>query len=80
MGIRQAVANRLVFLCGGKNITINQLATRSGVSRSTVKNILYGKSKNPGIATIKKLCDGLEIPIGDFFSTPEFKNLDQEIK
>ena len=61
-------------------MTINKLAIESGVSPSTVKSILYGKSKNPGIVTIKMLCDGLGITLTDFFSTDEFKNLEQEIK
>lgn len=74
------IKNRLLFLCENKNITINKLATNSGVSPSTLKNILYGKSKNPGIITLKMLCDGMDISLFDFFDTEEFKNLEQEIK
>ena len=80
MNTRQTVAARLVALCGQQNITINKLATRSGVSPSTLKNILYGKSQNPGIVTIKMLCDGLGITLGEFFSTPDFDCLEQEIQ
>lgn len=80
MDTRTAVANRLVALCGQKGWTVNKLATRSGVSPSTVKSILYGNSKNPGVVTIKLLCDGLEISLEEFFSGPEFEKLDQELK
>ncbi len=75
-----AVRNRILQLCGERNITINHLANLCGLPPSSVKNILYGKSKNPKIITIKKLCDGLGITLGEFFSTPEFDVLEQEIK
>ena len=74
------VKNRILNLCEEKRMTINKLATESGVAPSTIKNILYGKSRNPGIVTLKMLCDGLGITIVDFFSTEEFNNLEQEIK
>ena len=74
------VKDRIIELCEEKNITINKLSTESGVSPSSIKNILYGKSKNPGIVTIKMLCDGFEITLNDFFNTEKFKNLEQEIK
>lgn len=74
------VKNRILYLCEEKRITINKLATDSGVAPSTIKNILYGKSKNPGIVTLKMLCDGLGISLPEFFDTDEFKKLEQEIK
>lgn len=74
------VKNRILYLCEEKNITINKLSTLSGIAPSTIKNILYGKSKNPGIVTLKMLCDGLEISLTDFFNTNDFKTLEQEIK
>ena len=74
------VKNRILYLCEEKRMTINKLATESGVAPSTIKNILYGKSQNPGIVTIKMLCDGLGISLLDFFDTSEFKALEQEIK
>ena len=80
MDTRQTVAVRLVQLCASHGITVNKLASLSGVSPSTVKGILYGRSQNPGVVTLKKLCDGLEITLGEFFSTPEFDHLEQEIK
>nr|WP_325297979.1 helix-turn-helix transcriptional regulator [uncultured Dysosmobacter sp.] len=80
MDTRIAVANRLLALCGERDLSIRKLATLSAIPPSTVKNILYGRSKNPGIVTIKKLCDGLNITLGEFFSTPEFDALEQEIQ
>lgn len=74
------VKNRILYLCEEKRITINKLATESGVAPSTIKNILYGKSHNPGIVTLKMLCDGLGITLIDFFNTDDFKYLEQEIK
>ena len=80
MNTIMAVRNRILQLCNERNITINKLANLSGLSPSSVKNILYGKSMNPKIVTIKMLCDGLDITLGEFFSTPEFNSLEQEIK
>lgn len=74
-----AVKNRILCLCGEKRITINKLATAAGIAPSTVKNILYGKSQNPGIVTLKMLCDGMEISLAEFFNTDDFKKLEQEI-
>ena len=74
------VKNRILYLCEEKRMTINKLATESGVAPSTIKNILYGKSKNPGIVTLKMLCDGLGISLTAFFDTEEFETLEQEIK
>ncbi len=75
-----AVKIRLLKLCDEKGMSIHKLAMESAVPPSTIKNILYGKSKNPGIVTIKMLCDGLGITLTEFFSTWEFENLEQEIK
>jgi len=79
MGIYVAVKNRILQLCEEKRITVNKLATESGVAPSSIKNILYGKSKNPGIVTLKMLCDGFGITLNDFFDTEEFRSLEQEI-
>ena len=80
MNIGEAVKLRIIELCKSRNITINKLATMSGVTQSTLNNITSGRNNSTTISTIKKLCDGLEITIGEFFSTPEFDNLEQEIK
>ncbi|MGM9538140.1 MAG: helix-turn-helix domain-containing protein [Candidatus Onthomonas sp.] len=74
------VRNRILQLCAERNISINRLATISALPPSSVKNILYGKSQNPKLLTIKLICDGLGITLGEFFSTPEFDALEQEIK
>ncbi len=74
------VKNRILQLCDERKITINELATISGLSPSSIKSILYGKSQNPKIKTIKMICDGLEITLGEFFSTKEFDSLEQEIE
>ena len=80
MNTYTAVRDRLLQLCGQKNMSLHRLATESAVPPSTVKNILYGKSTNPGIVTIKMLCDGLGISLVDFFDTPTFRSLEQEIR
>ena len=80
MDTYSSVKNRILYLCEEKRMTVNKLATESGIAPSTVKNILYGKSRNPGIVTLKMLCDGLGVSLTEFFSTDEFKNLEQEIK
>ena len=74
------VKNRLLQLCAEKHLSIHKLAMDSAVPPSTIKNILYGKSKNPGIVTIKMLCDGMGISLLEFFDTEEFRTLEQEIK
>ena len=75
-----AVRDRILRLCNERGITINRLATLSALPPSSVKNILYGKSMNPKLLTIKIICDGLDITLGAFFSTPEFDVLEQELK
>jgi len=80
MGAYMAVRDRILYLCEKKKISINKLASESGIAPSTLKNILYGKSKNPGIVTIKILCDGMGISLGEFFSSAEFFSLEQEIQ
>ncbi len=80
MNTYETVKSRILQLCNEKHLTIHKLATESAVAPSSIKNILYGKSKNPGIVTIKMLCDGFGITITEFFDTDDFKNLEQEIK
>ena len=79
MDIMAAIKNRILRLCAERNITINKLASICALPPSSVKIILYGRSTDPRIRTLKKLCDGLEITLGEFFSTPEFDALEQEI-
>ncbi|MBQ3136448.1 MAG: helix-turn-helix transcriptional regulator [Clostridia bacterium] len=70
--------NRILFLLEKHNLSIHALAINSGVAPSTIKNILYGKSQNPGIVTIKMLCDGFGISLFDFFDTEEFHSNELE--
>lgn len=80
MIIGEAVKLRIIELCNSRNITINKLATISGVTQSTLSNITSGRNNSTTISTIKKLCDGLEISIIEFFSSRLFEDLEQEIK
>lgn len=80
MGIHDVTVKRIRHLCEQNNITPNALSNISGVPQATIKSILNGESKNPGIVTIKELCDGFDITIGEFFSTDEFDALEQELK
>jgi DNA-binding Xre family transcriptional regulator len=80
MNVKDVVANRFLELCNERNIKINELANISGVTPSTAYSMLDKNRRDISILTIKKFCDGLEITLGEFFSTPEFDNLEQEIK
>lgn len=80
MDTRTAICNRILQLCNEREITINKLASLSALPPSSIKNILYGKSHNPKIATIKMICDGLGITLGAFFSTREFDALEPDVK
>lgn len=80
MNTYTVVRNRILQLLGEHRMSIHKLAMESAVAPSSIKNILYGKSQNPGIVTIKMLCDGFGITLTDFFNTKEFLELEQEIK
>ena len=80
MNTTEAVRDRILHLCEERDLTINRLVTISALPPSSIKNILYGKSQNPKLLTIKMLCDGLGITLGEFFSTPEFDALEQELQ
>lgn len=80
MDIGTAVKERILELCSERDITVNKLATISGVTQSTLNNIISGRNNSTTVSTIKKLCDGLDISISEFFSSPIFDNLEQEIK
>ena len=75
-----AVRNRILELCGERNNSIKKIANICGLPPSSVKNILYGKSQNPKILTVKMICDGLGITLAQFFDTDEFNHLEQEIR
>lgn len=80
MTTKEAVAQRIIDLCNERNIAINALANISGVSPSTIYSMLNQKSQNPGVVSIKKICDGLEITVRKFFDDPLFDSTEQEIK
>lgn len=80
MNVKDVVAKRFEILCQERNITLNELANISGVTPSTAYSMMDNSRRDISITTIKKFCDGLEITLGDFFSTDEFDNLEQEIK
>ena len=80
MNIGEAVRERIIELCRENDISINKLCTMSGVTQSTVNNIVSGRNNSATVSTIKKLCDGLDLTLGCFFSTPEFDALEQELQ
>lgn len=79
MSVKDMVAARFVDLCKERNITINELAYKSGVTPSTAYSMMNPKRRDVSIVTIKKFCDGLEITLGEFFSASGFDDLEQEI-
>ena len=79
MRIGEAVKKRIIELCREREITINKLATLSGITQSTINNITGGRNKSVNVSTVKKICDGLEMNIREFFASPLFDDLEQEI-
>ena len=80
MNTKEAVAERIIQICRERNMAINALANISGVSPSTIYSMLNEKSQNPGVVSLKKLCDGWEISLREFFDSPLFDGLEQEIQ
>ena len=80
MTIAEAVVKRLFELCNERNLTVNKISNISGITQSTVSDIVNGTTTNAGIATIKKLCDGFEISIREFFNSDLFDDLEQEVR
>ena len=80
MTTKEAVAQRIIDLCAERNIAVNALANISGVAPSTIYSMLNTKSQNPGVVSIKKICDGLEISVREFFDCSLFDDTEQEIK
>ena len=80
MNVGEAVKERILELCQQRNISINKLSSMSGVTQSTVNNIVSGRNHSTTVSTIKKLCDGLGITMEDFFHSELFRNLEQELK
>ena len=80
MRIGDAVRMRILQLCRENNITVNKLSIICGITQSTLNNIISGRNSTTTISTIKKICDGLEITVQDFFDSELFSNLEQEIR
>lgn len=80
MNIGEAVKLRILELCKENHITVNKLATISGITQSTLNNIVSGRNNSTTVATVKKICDGLGISVEDFFASQIFKDLEQEIE
>ncbi len=80
MDIGEAVKERILELCREENISINKLCSMSGVTQSTVNNIVSGRNHSATVSTIKKLCDGLGISIEELFRSDLFRDLEQELK
>lgn len=80
MNAKEAVARRIQALCLERRIAVNTLANMSGVAPSTIYSMLNTKSKNPGIVSIQKICDGLDISVREFFDDPLFENLEPVIQ
>ena len=80
MGVKNAVVERFKNICNDRNIKANELAVISGVTPSSVYSMYDNRRQNISIVLIKKLCDGLELSLGDFFNSDEFNNFEQEIK
>ena len=80
MRVNEAVKLRILELCRQNHITINKLSTICGITQSTLNNIVSGRNNSATVATVKKICDGLEISVPDFFNCPLFEDLEQEIR
>lgn len=80
MTVKDAVVQRFAEICQSQGISLNELATRSGVTPSTVYSMMDVRRRELSITTIKKLCDGLDMTLSEFFSTKDFDTLEQEIK
>ena len=80
MTLKEAIAKRILELCEQRQITINKLSIMCGMTQSTLNNIINPGSKRPQVDTIKKICDGLGIGLGEFFSADSFKEVDEEFE
>lgn len=78
--IGEAVRLRILELCTQRNISVNKLSDMSGVTQSTLNNVVSGRNKSTTVSTVKKLCDGLDITIEEFFASELFRELEQEVK
>ncbi|MBE6598313.1 MAG: helix-turn-helix transcriptional regulator [Ruminococcaceae bacterium] len=80
MTIGTAIRERILELCDIHGITVNKLATISGITQSTLNNIVSERNQSTTVSTIKKICDGLEISLEEFFHSELFNALEQEVR
>lgn len=80
MRLKEAIRKRILNLCDERGITVNKLATISGITQSTLNNVINGRNNSVTVSTVKKICDGLDITILQFFDSEVFLNLEQEVK
>lgn len=80
MTVNEATRQRIFQLCEERNISVNKMCTMSGITQSTINNIVNNRNKGTTVSTVKKICDGLEITMEEFFHSELFDNLEQEIK
>ena len=80
MLIKEAIVKHLQDICRQRNMKYNELATVSGVTPSTVYSLMDASHKDLSVITLKKLCDGLDMTITEFFDDELFKTLEQEIR
>jgi transcriptional regulator with XRE-family HTH domain len=80
METSKIIIRRITELCGERKITVGKLCTKAGITGSTISDIMNGVTRNPGVITIKKLCDAMDMTLAEFFDTDEFNNAEPEIK
>ena len=80
MRVGEAVRLRILELCRERELSVNKLSALCGMTQSTLNNIVSGRNNSATVATVKKICDGLEISVPDFFNFPLFEDLEQEIR
>lgn len=80
MRVGEAVRLRIMELCQERNLSVNKLSALSGMTQSTLNNIVSGRNNSATVSTVKKICDGLEITIQEFFDSDLFRDLEQEIR
>ena len=80
MRVGEAVRLRILELCRERELSVNKLSALCGMTQSTLNNIVSGRNNSATVATVKKICDGLEISVPDFFNCPLYEDLEQEIR
>lgn len=79
MRSKEALCLRILELCDSRELTLNGLSAVCGITQSTLNNIVSGRNNSTTVATVQKICDGLEIDLPTFFNSDLFRNIEQEI-